>query len=82
MHRLGERCHCGHLTLPARFYWEVKNDKVVEVSQEEAEQAYLEHLKEHVPERYEKLQKPHTTEPTQIERPHATNAPGRLRGRQ
>lgn len=50
-HRLGERCSCGHLTAPARFYW--KNEK--EVSQEQAEKAYLDYLKENMPERYEKL---------------------------
>lgn len=54
-HRLGERCRCGHLTLPARFYWETKNDKVTEVSQEKAEQSYLEHLREHMPDLWEKL---------------------------
>lgn len=54
-HRLGERCRCGHVTLPARFYWEMKGEKIVEVSQEKAEQAYLEHLKERMPKLYEKL---------------------------
>ena len=54
-HRLGERCRCGHLTAPAGFYWEAKGDKMVELTQGQAEKAYLEHLKEHMPERYEKL---------------------------
>lgn len=57
-HRLGERCWCGVLTAPARFYW--NGDK--ELSQEKVEAAYLEWLKEHKPERYKKL-KPTAAEP-------------------
>jgi len=50
-HRLGERCSCGHLTAPCRFYWQ--NGK--ELNQEKAEAAYLGFLKENMPERWAKL---------------------------
>lgn len=48
LHRLGERCRCGHLTVPARFYADG-------ATHEQAEAAYLGHLKEHMPERWAKL---------------------------
>ena len=74
-HRLGERCRCGHVTLPCRFYWASKGDKMVELTQEQAEQGYLEHLKENMPKLYEKLA---TYEEPSEEKPHTT-IPGRLR---
>lgn len=40
-HRLGERCECGHVTIPARFYW--IGDK--EQTHAKAEERYLEFLK-------------------------------------
>lgn len=39
-HRLGERCECGHVTVPARFYW--VGDK--EQTHEKAEERYMEFL--------------------------------------
>ena len=30
-HRLGERCECGHITVPARFYADGANQKQAEV---------------------------------------------------
>ena len=65
-HRLGERCECGHLTAPARFYKDA----------EQAEAAYLGFLKEHMPELWRKLA---TCEEPSEEKPHTTNVPGRLR---
>lgn len=47
-HRLGERCECGHLTVPARFYAD-------DATHEQAEAAYLGFLKENMPERWAKL---------------------------
>lgn len=95
-HRSGERCWCGHLTAPARFYW--NGDK--ELPQEKVEAAYLEWLKEHKPERYKKLavSRPITRKHKNLaeveealrkrerphtanKRPHVSNVPGRLRGR-
>lgn len=94
IHRLGERCECGHLTVPVRFYW--KEQK--EVTHEKAEAAYLEHLREHMPKLYEKLvesSRPITRKHKNLgeveealqerERPHMANKkphttiPGRLR---
>lgn len=49
-HRLGERCSCGHLSVPARFYADG-------ATQEQAEAAYLGFLKENMPERWAKLTK-------------------------
>lgn len=96
-HRLGERCECGHVTVPARFF---KDD----ATQEQAEVRYLAHLEVEKPERYERLTVPSRpitrkhknlgeveASLRQRERPHtvnnephATNVPKRLRqgGRQ
>lgn len=46
-HRLGERCQCGHLTVPARFY--------KDATHKQAEAAYLAFLEEHMPRLHEKL---------------------------
>lgn len=70
-HRLGERCECGHLSVPARFYAD-------DATQKQAEAAYLGFLKENMPERYEKLA---ICEEPSEEKPHATKVPSRLRGR-
>lgn len=66
-HRLGERCECGHLTVPARFY--------ADATQEQAEKAYLAHLEEVNPALWEKLA---IHEEPSEEKPHTT-IPGRLR---
>lgn len=89
-HRLGERCQCGHVTVPAQFYKEKK-----------PEEAYLAFLEENMPELHEKLcvpsrpitskyksgaevraalrkrERPHTTN----KKPCASDAPKRLRRR-
>ena len=47
-HRLGERCECGHVTVPARFYAD-------DATQKQAEARYMAFLEEHMPELHEKL---------------------------
>lgn len=73
-HRLGERCECGHLSLPARFYAD-------DATHEQAEKAYLGFLKENMPERYEKVSRKAIYEEPSVEKPHATKVPSRLRGK-
>lgn len=86
-HRLGVRCECGHLIVPAHFYWETEDGKQVEVSHEEAEAAYLISLKGVDPALWEKLRsvaprgksgRKATCEEPSGKKPHATNPPGRL----
>lgn len=52
-HRLGERCECGHITVPARFYWDGK-----EIGHDKAEAAYLDWLEAENPALWRKLAKP------------------------
>ena len=54
-HRLGERCECGHLTVPARFYGELTHEK--------AEEAYLAYLEQANPELWGKLVTKSVTKP-------------------
>jgi len=71
-HRLGERCECGRLTIPTRFYYKETGQKIhghaviEDLSHDKAEAAYLEL-------RGERLVLPRAEELEQIEKPHTTN---------
>lgn len=52
-HRLGERCWCGHVTVPARFYLDANAKPTL--SQEQAEGAYLSWLETNNPALFAKL---------------------------